>query len=103
MTGMFNSKKYVTSGVSDRVPIHVQRFIWSLVENLAAQDKVKIDYLQIFELKKLGNGGQQIIHKQKAPSYWAQYKFDKVEKPINVKLYAIDDGDHCTLLLPSER
>jgi hypothetical protein len=100
---VFQGKRYVTRGVIAKVPIGVQGFLWSLVDNLAARHEVEINYLQVFELGQAENGSQQIIHKQEVPEYHAVYQFDKVENPLNVKLYAIDDGCYCTMLLPSER
>ena len=100
---MFQGNRYVTRGVVDRVPVNVQRFLWSLVDNLIERHEVEIDYLQVFELKQAASGGQQIVHKQEVPEYYSAYQFDNVEKPLTIKLYALDDGQYCTLLLPSER
>ena len=100
---MFQSKRYVTRGVIDRVPSAVQDFLWNLVDNLVARNEVEIDYLQVFELGQAENGSQQIIHKQEVPEYHAVYQFGKVENPLNIKVYVIDDGGICTMLLPSER
>ena len=100
---MFQGKRYVTRGVIDRVPSGVQDFLWNLVDNLVARHEIEIDYLQVFELGQTENGSQQIIHKQEVSEYSAVYQFGKVENPLSIKLYAIDDGGTCTMLLPSER
>lgn len=76
-------------------------FLWSLIDNLAAKRTVEPDYLQVFEL--YGDvGKQQIIHSQEVPEYHAEYVFDNVLIPLNIKIYAIDDQRYSTMLLPEE-
>lgn len=76
-------------------------FLWSLLDNLVAKKAVEPDYLQVFELSG-ESGKQKIIHRQEEPDYQAVYRFDKVANPLHSKLYVIDDGGHCTMLLCSE-
>ena len=100
---MFHGKRFATRGVIDNVPVGVQMFLWSLLDNLAAKRIVELDYLQVFELLPIDGGGQKIIHHQEVPEYKAVYQFDKVVSPLNIKLYVIDDECYCTMLLPEER
>lgn len=100
---MFDGKRYVTRGVENTIPADVQWLIWNLIDDLVAKREVEPDYLQIFELQPTAGGGQKIVHRQEVPEYLAEYVFDKVNITVSVKLYVIDDGDHCTMILPEER
>ena len=65
---MFQGKRFITRGVGDNVPLEVQMFLWSLLDNLIAKRVVELDYLQVFEL--CGEGSKQkIIHSQEVPEY----------------------------------
>jgi len=98
---MFQGERFATRGVADTIPLEVQMFLWSLVDNLIAKRIVEVDYLQVFEL--MGVEGQQtIMHRQENPPYQAVYQFDKVGNPLQHKIYVIDDVDHCTMLLSNE-
>lgn len=47
------------------------------------------------------NGEQKIIHEQEVPEFKREYLLNFPE-PIAAKVYVIDDGDHCTMLLAEE-
>ena len=47
------------------------------------------------------DGIQRIVHEQEEPEYHKEYDID-IENPITAKVYVIDDGDHCTMLLAEE-
>ena len=98
---MFQGKRLVTRGVADSIPFEVQMFLWALVNDLVENTAVETDYLQVFELA--GEDGKQcIIHRQENPPYQVVYQFGKVGIPLQYKLYVIDDGSHCTILLCDE-
>lgn len=66
---------------------------------------LKLDYLQVFELSTEVVGGQlvQVIqHRQEEPLYRRTHRFAPIEVPQETTIWAIDDGDHSTMLLPSE-
>ncbi len=101
---MFDSKRYMTNGVLQGIPVEIQMIIWSMVDEL--KNKVEaVDHLQVFELAaKYDNTGkpeQLIKHSQEQPPY-------KAEVTINCgaitkeKIYVIDDQTHSTMLLASE-
>ena len=95
---MFQGKRLVTRGVVETIPPEVQMFLWSLLDSLIAKRTVEVDYLQVFEL--MGVEGQQtIIHRQEMPDYQAIYQFDKVENPLQHKIYVIDDVGYSTMML----
>lgn len=91
----------ITRGVADIIPVGVQIFLWSLLDELVAKMAEEPDYLQVFEFSG-DNGNQTIIHRQENPPYQAVYQFGKVEKPLQHKIYVIDDVEYCTMLLSDE-
>ena len=93
---MPETKRYLTCGVDNTIPIELQLFLWECVERMPAPK----DYLQVFELKPVGIL-QSITHRSEEPEYLMKYLIPS-ENPIAEKLYIIDDGDHCTMLLSSE-
>ncbi|WP_090444873.1 DUF960 family protein [Natronincola peptidivorans] len=44
---------------------------------------------------------QQIIHRQERPTYEKKHIID-IEKPVQRKIFVIDDGTYCTMLLSHE-
>lgn len=99
---MFEGKRYITAGVSSTIDPSVQLFIWNLIEKL--KSKIQLDYLQVFELSKIVHSGrfaQNLVHSQEIPHHRQEHFLNNIE-PIDVKIYAIDDGMHCTMLLSNE-
>ena len=97
---MFQGKRLITQGVADTIPLEIQMFLWSLLDELIAMS-VEIDYLQVFEFSG-ENDIQTIIHRQEEPPYQTVYQFGKVNHPLCKKIYVIDDIEHCTMLLSDE-
>lgn len=97
---MFQGKRLITRGVADTIPLEIQMFLWSLLDELIAMS-VEVDYLQVFEFSG-ENDIQTIIHRQEEPPYQTVYQFGKVNHPLCKKIYVIDDGPHCTMLLCDE-
>ena len=93
---MFSGKKYITRGVSENISIELQIILWDMVLSMP----IKKDYLQIFELSTDENI-LTIKHSQEIPTYEKIYEFI-VSKPINEKIYIIDDIEYSTMLLASE-
>lgn len=93
---MFSGKKYITRGVSENISTELQIILWDMVLSMP----IKKDYLQIFELSTNENI-LTIKHSQEIPTYEKIYKFI-VSKPINEKIYIIDDIEYSTMLLASE-
>jgi len=93
---MFDNNRYLTCGIDSKIPLELQLFMWECVDQLPPER----DYLQIFDLEIVGSM-QSITHRSEEPEYRKVYLLPS-EKPITEKLYIIDDGDHCTMLLASE-
>lgn len=102
---MFNNEAYMTKGFQSEIPAITQVIIFDCLEKSRHSLEV-MDYLQIFELKKIRSDDtvlQEIIHKQEVPAFEETIvlKLPK-DQIINTKVYVIDDGDHHTFLLASE-
>lgn len=102
----FNSGKsrYITQGVLIEVPLEYQVLMWNYIEDLGKQ--LELDYLQVFNFSEVNtdnNTSQKIIHKQEVPEYKKEYVINMKEvEVINIKVFVIDDGMHCTMLLENE-
>ena len=92
---MFNNNRYITKGVQSEIPAGLQFFMWNCISAVPEPD-----YLQIFRLSEF-NGQQKIVHEQEVPEYKREYLL-AFPNPVNAKVYVIDDGDHCTMLLAEE-
>jgi hypothetical protein len=102
---MFGSNRYITRGINQELPMDLTIFLWSRVDALKLESDGDMDYLQVFELKKLDNPdiqeNQLIIHRTEEPLYVRTYALS-VEEPISDKVYVIDSGDYCTMILARE-
>lgn len=102
---MFNNEAYMTKGFQSEIPAITQVIIFDCLEK-SRQSLEEMDYLQIFELKKICSNGtvlQEILHKQEVPAFKETILLELPEdQTINTKVYVIDDGDHHTFLLASE-
>ena len=96
---MFEKSKgrYLTRGVDKEIPIDIQIFMWKTVDNMPEPK----DYLQVFNLT-VQNGLQIIRHTSEKPKYEMTYILTTLTKAVTAKVYIIDDGDHCTMLLAEE-
>lgn len=92
---MFENR-YLTRGVQARIPLTLQIFLWDCIDNLPEPK----DYLQVFRLS-VCREMQSIVHEQEQPEFKREYLLN-LSHPITAKVYVIDDGDHCTMLLAEE-
>lgn len=100
---MFQSKnnRYVTRGVDDAVPVEIQFFLWSLIDE-QVQKGNEVDYFQKFELK-ITEKGQEILHSQEEPSR-SRKTLLKIpnECCVNRTIWVIDSEAYQTMLFPEE-
>lgn len=96
---MFERSKgrYLTRGIDTEIPIDIQIFMWEAVDNMPEPK----DYLQVFNLS-VENGLQIIKHTSEQPKFDMTYILTALTKAVTAKVYIIDDGDHCTMLLAEE-
>ncbi|WP_278475791.1 DUF960 family protein [Turicibacter sanguinis] len=92
-------QRYLTNGVNEQISIDIQLFCWYCYEVVKATGKY--DYLQVFELKTVGEDTQQIEHRQEVPEYNQVYQLKSIN-PIEQKIFIIDEGEYATMLLASE-
>lgn len=100
---MFNNQKYITKGINEQLPLELQIYLWNMIGEL--QDKIELDYLQVFRLSTINKDGrilQQITHTQEVPPY-KNTVIIRISKPIsNRKIFCIDDDTHSTMLFAEE-
>ena len=96
---MFENHKgrYLTRGVSESIPLELQMFLWEAIDQMPQPR----DYLQVFELT-VANGLQVIHHSTEQPEFDMTYVLAAAEMTVTAKVYVIDDGEHCTMLLAEE-
>ena len=93
----FKNQRYITKGVSEKVSLLLQLFMWECIDNLTVPE----DYLQVFKLSA-ENSKQKIEHIQEEPCYKREYLL-QTDTPIFIgKIFVIDDGTHSTMLLAEE-
>lgn len=90
-------KRYLTRGVDESIPLDVQIFMWKVVDRMPKPQ----DYLQVFRLTEQ-NGLQVIQHTAEQPEYKMTYILTTMTKAVTAKVYIIDSGDYCTMLLAEE-
>ena len=93
---MFNSNRYLTRGVQKSITFERQFFMWELIDQLSEPK----DYFQVFKFT-IQDGKQHISHESEQPEYHNEYDIETAN-PIEAKIYVIDDGTHCTMLLAEE-
>lgn len=95
--------RYVTKEVSEKVDVRLQLSIWSMIDKLKDNGEFKVDYLQIFKLRKYVNK-VQIEHSQEIPKYKnvCEVELEDVEIQGKVKIYVIDSGEYSTMLFSYE-
>lgn len=96
---MFQKEKprYLTKGVGKTISLVLQVFLWEAVDKMPEPK----DYLQVFQLSEK-NGLQIIHHTSEQPHFKRTYVLSVCEKAITAKVYLIDDGEQCTMLLADE-
>ena len=97
MAQKFNNQHYCTNGISERLPLTVQAFLWGLIRTMEVPEQ---DYLQVFTLS-VENGQQKILHEQECPEYSKEHLFPSTD-PITGKIFVIDDETHSTMLFAEE-
>ncbi len=96
---MFESSKgrYLTRGISASISPALQLLMWEAIDNMPEPK----DYLQVFQLS-VENGLQIVHHTSEQPEFDMTYILTSGTEAITEKVYVIDDGEHCTMLLAEE-
>lgn len=100
---MFNNPRYMTKGISEKLPLSLQIILWGMIDGL--KQKQQLGYLQVFSLCSVrnpnGNTAQSITHSQEVPPYKATVTVACTD-PVDCKVYCIDDETHSTMLFADE-
>ena len=96
---MFEKSKsrYLTRGVDAAIPPELQIFMWRAIDQMSEPK----DYLQVFRLT-VENGLQVIRHSSEQPAFEMTYILAAAGTAITEKVYVIDDGVQCTMMLAEE-
>lgn len=101
-------KRYMTSGISERLPVLYQILLWDIIDNLRDSGQ-KLDYLQVFGIQTKDNPDRKgkilvITHSQEKPPYQKEHTLHirADSEVVNGKIYVIDDIDHATMLWADE-
>lgn len=99
-------EKYVTKGIVNKLPLELQMFLWSCIEERVARDEV-MDYLQVFKLQNIydpdmGLKVTKVIHSQEIPEYEYIYYLRDGSSPVEGTIFVIDDGAVVTMLWADE-
>ena len=101
---MFDNERYITCGISDKVPEELQQTLWSAIE-LQRKFCSQLDYLQVFTFQRIGKDTLAIRQSQEQPNFgithYTNYK-KEYEEILNEKIFIIDDGSHSTMLFAKE-
>lgn len=101
---MFDGQRYITRGANEKLTFELQLLLWSLIDDRKRKKK-SLDYLQIFEISSSTMDGKsvvRIIHRQEEPKSKVEHTFYLDVKIGAIKIWAIDSGEYCTMLLPDE-
>jgi len=96
--------RYITRGIGSAVPIEIQIFLWSLVDELVAKSE-QCDYLQVFKIIRNDEKTLMVTHETEEPEYRKTHQIickPQYESLIGETIYIIDDIDHSTMLFASE-
>lgn len=99
---MFNGKKYVSRQANEIIPMEIQVILWNMIDEL--QEKIAVDYLQIFKMSRQDDKNILIEHKQEIPRYENKLlvQLEDAEITGNIKIYVIDSVAYSTLILAEE-
>ncbi len=100
-------EKYATKGIVNKLPLELQMFLWSCIEERVARDEV-MDYLQVFKLQNIcdpevtGKILTKITHSQEIPEFEYTYYLRDGSFPMEGTIFVIDDGSVVTMLWADE-
>lgn len=97
---MFDNPRFLTPGVQIEIPLALQFALWQLIDTMP----VEKDCLQVFRLERVMRNDrsiQKISHSQEIPPYKKEYLL-ALDKPLTLKIFVIDDGEHSTMMLCDE-
>ena len=99
----FTGNRYMTAGIQNEIPLEIQIIMWNMIDE-NAKKRLKMDYLQVFELSSFYLDGvrmQEITHRQEQPSRKNTFAYE-TDNPISAKIFVIDSDSYVTMLFNYE-
>lgn len=94
---MLVHNRFVTVGVTDRIPREVQIAMWDMLDTMECERSST----QRFELAALDNGAQHIVHTQRSPDYSKEICL-QLSTSVTDTVVVYDDGRHTIMMLGEE-
>ncbi|MFR4998371.1 MAG: DUF960 family protein [Clostridium paraputrificum] len=89
------NNRYMTRGIQKSIDIGIQLLLWNMIDEMEGQ----VDYLQVFEIKNLGDQMVKIVHRQEVPKYSKEYEVIGVVN-YDVTIFVVDSGkEGCVMML----
>ena len=93
---MFPKQRLATRSICEQIPFELQVYMWYCIDSL----DIERDYLHAFTLLHK-DGKQMMVHEQEVPPYKKEYLLVGY-KPLDAKIFVINDGDYATMLFAEE-
>lgn len=97
--------RYVTHRANEVLSPEIQAILWTIIDRDLANGR-KLDYLQVFSLSIVHAQGkmfQRVRQRQEQPELVRVHDIPSIHEPVSgVKVWIIDSGDYCTMLLPDD-
>src|SRR5699024_7475731 len=94
-------KRFITRSIFEHLYDELKVTLWNLID-VQLNENVELDYLQVFELKIIGQK-QQIIHRQEVPERERTYMISLHQaKPSKATVWCLADGENQMMLDPQD-
>lgn len=93
---MFNKARYITRDIQYSLDEEFINTLWHFIGLIEGEK----DYLQVFEIEPIDKQKRitRVIHRQEVPKYEREYVVN-AKADEKIKVFVIDDGDYCTMML----
>lgn len=103
---MFNKgSRYITRGIATETPFTFHCILWQILDEfLVGRKSKRVDYLQVFNIENRKDC-IKITHSQEIPRYKKDIilnRDDIILERSQYKIFVVDDGDYCTMMLAEE-
>ena len=95
---MFRGKRFVTSGIAEKVPLLLQVIMWDMIDTM---DEPK-DYLQVFDLSEEERKTEDCSFTGTTGISKKECLFETGTPFLCAKIFVIDDVTHSTMLFNYE-
>src|SRR5699024_7970368 len=93
-------KRFITRSIFEHLYDELKVTLWNLID-VQLNENLELDYLQVFELKIVGQK-QQIIHRELFTERERKYMISLQQaKPNKATVWCLDDGVNTIMLYPA--